>query len=140
MANTVRSRKQKGTRLEKQCAKRINDVLESYGIEAKRMPMSGAIDGFEGDVYVPKLPVTIECKNKERHDIWAEWQQAVDQARTFNIPVLVIDKNYNPEPLAVITFEDLLFFFELAIQAKWIGDVKKRQKTSIGGKKKPQSK
>ena len=134
-ARTYKSRKAKGTRLEKDIAKRINAVLGSYGIDAKRMPMSGSMDGFEGDIHVPELPICIECKNQEKHNIWKEWEQTIDQAGTHNIPILIIDKNYNPEPLAVLKFEDLLFFMELAIQARWVGSRKKKKKTSIGGKK-----
>ena len=47
VANKTSSKKAKGTRLEKYVSKRINQVLKEYGVEAKRMPMSGAIDGFK---------------------------------------------------------------------------------------------
>ena len=48
-ANTSATRKAKGNRLEKLIAKRMDEVLGEYGITAKKMPMSGAIEGFKSD-------------------------------------------------------------------------------------------
>ena len=74
-ANTPASKKQKGTRLEKEVAKRMNEVLREYGVNAKRMPMSGAIEGFKSDIFI-NLPVSIECKNSEKWNVPEYWEQA----------------------------------------------------------------
>lgn len=65
VANKTSSKKAKGTRLEKYVSKRINQVLKEYGVEAKRMPMSGAIDGFKSDIFV-NLPVSFGAGSVRR--------------------------------------------------------------------------
>jgi Holliday junction resolvase len=112
------SRKAKGSRFEREVAGRISDVLGGYGVSVKRMLMSGAIDGWEGDI-CSNLPVTIECKNQEKVQLWEWWKQTESQSSGGKIPVLLVNKNFNKEPLAVIKFEDLLFFWELALQSGW---------------------
>lgn len=134
MAKTYRSRKAKGKKLEKEIAKRINETLGGYGIEAKVMPMSGSIDGWEGDVWT-NMPLSIEAKNQEKINIWDCWEQTENQCNNFKIPLLVFSRNYHKN-LAVLSFEDLLFFLELALQAGWMaGHEEKKKKVSIGGRK-----
>ena len=123
MAKTSRSRKSKGTRLEKLVSKRIDDVLGDYGIWAKRTPMSGAIEGWKGDV-TSNLPIVIECKNQERLNFRDAWRQAKSQAGS-KMPILVTSKNNDTENICMIDFEDLLFFMELAIQSGWCGSKRK---------------
>lgn len=114
----TRSAKEKGKRLEKHVAERVVDVLGQHNVKAKRMPMSGAIPGFKSDV-LTNLPVSFECKNQEKVQLWEWWGQASSQAGS-KIPVLIVSRNRVPEPLAIITLEDLLFFMELAAQAGWL--------------------
>lgn len=115
-ARTAASKKSKGRRLEVHVAKRMTEVL---GIPTRRMVLSGAVTGFESDIYTD-LPLSIECKNNQRHNLNQEWKQTVEQTKNGNIPVLVMSENRSKEPLAVIRFEDLLFFLELALQAGWV--------------------
>jgi hypothetical protein len=127
-ANTPASKKQKGTRLEKEVAKRINEVLREYGVQAKRMPMSGAIEGFKSDIFI-NLPVSIECKNSEKWNVPEYWDQASSQAGLGKMPILVMSRNYCNEPLAVIRFEDLLTFMAYALESGWVSYIRKGRTT-----------
>ena len=131
ISTKLSSRKEKGKRLERLIAQRINDVLGGYGVTAKRMIMSGAIAGWKGDVFVDGLPVSIEAKNQEKINIWECWDQAESQAGLGKMAVLVFSRNFNKDPLTVIRFEDLLTLFELAIQAGWVSHIRKGRRTIL---------
>ena len=120
MATTTASKKAKGTRLEHLVAERIEDVLGSYGIHATRTPMSGAIDRFKGDIFT-NLSCSIECKNQEKVQVWKWWEQARADAK-HKMPVLVMSRNREKRPVALVDFEDLLFLMELALQKGWSHD------------------
>ena len=124
MAKTPRSKKAKGTRFEKEVAKRLEDVLGDYGVEATRMVMSGAVDRFKGDIFT-NLPLMIECKNQEKLSWWKAWHQADDTSiGSDKIPMLVVTRNFE-ENLCLLRFEDMLFFMELAIQSGWCENLRK---------------
>ena len=123
-AKAFRSKKAKGKLLEKLVAQRLKEVLAEYGIDAKVMPMSGAISGFKSDIFT-NLPVNIECKNQERVSLWEWWEQAENQTSIGRFPTLVISRNYQKEPLAVLRFEDLLTLFEWSLQAGWVSSIRK---------------
>ena len=127
-ANTPASKKAKGTKLEKEVAKRINEVLGEYGVQARRMPLSGAIDGFEADIYV-NLPIAIECKNSEKWNVPEYWEQTTSQAGLGKMPILVMSRNYCDDPLAVIRFEDLLVFMAYALESGWVSYIRKGRTT-----------
>lgn len=127
-ANTARTRKAKGVRLEKYVALRINQVLREYGIEAKKMPMSGAIEGFKSDIFV-NLPVSLECKNHETWKVPEWWEQASKQAGLGKMPILVMSRSYCNDPLAVIRFEDLLTFMAYALETGWVSYIRKGRTT-----------
>ena len=52
--------RQKGDRTERLAV----DILKSYGLEARRIPLSGAMEGFKGDfeVHIGKQTLIAECK------------------------------------------------------------------------------
>lgn len=54
--------RQKGDRLERLAA----DILRSYGSDAKRVPLSGSMNGFKGDIelWINGLQLTGECKSR----------------------------------------------------------------------------
>lgn len=125
MAKTPRSKKAKGTRLEKEIAKRIEYVLGEYGVRATRTPMSGAIDRFKSDIFT-NLDVGIEVKNQERLNFREAWRQAKADAGS-KIPILATSRNNDPEILCLLDFEDLLFFMEMAVRQGW-SNVRKTKK------------
>jgi len=127
-ANTPASKKAKGKKLEKYRALRLNQVLGEYGVKARPMPMSGAIDGFESDIHV-NLPVSFEAKNQEKWDVPKYWEQAVTQAGLGKMPIVVMSRNYCNDPLAVIRFEDLLTFMAYALESGWVSYIRKGRTT-----------
>ena len=107
MAHTAKSKKEKGVRLENKIVELIKAV---YGnsVTAKRMPKSGQLQDFKSDIFT-NLPISIEAKNQENWKILEWWKQCNQDALKDNkFPVLVISKNRLSEPLAVLTFTDLL--------------------------------
>lgn len=118
MANTAKSKKAKGTRLEKQVAKTIEEVLGEYGITATRTPMSGAIDRFKSDIFT-NLPVGIECKNQEKLNFREAWRQAKSDASS-KIPIVLTSRNNDKEIITIMDFNDLLTLMDYAIQGGWL--------------------
>ena len=118
MAKKFRSLKAKGVRLEKDVAKRIEEVLGDHGAKATRTPMSGAIERFKGDIFT-NLPISIECKNKERLNFREAWNQAKRDSGQ-KIPILMTSKNHDPEILCMLELEDLLTLMDYALQGGWV--------------------
>lgn len=118
MAKTPASKKAKGSRYERYLADRISDVLKDYGIWAKRTPMSGAIEGWKGDLTC-NIPICIEAKCQESLNFRKAFRQAEDAATPRQIPVMVTSRNNDPQSLAMLDFEDLLTLLEYAIQGGW---------------------
>jgi hypothetical protein len=95
VANTTASKKAKGTRLEQQVAA----MYRHYDIDprATRMPMSGAMSHFKGDIWKPNdYEYLDECKNTEKVKLWEFWEQATGQTDAPRIPILHISGNYRP--------------------------------------------
>lgn len=108
-------KKQKGARLERKVAAEFR----RKGFEAKRMPMSGAIEGFKTDI-LGKIPFSVECKNQEKVKLWEWWQQAKQQEKPFKPALLCISSNFRPI-LAVVELETIINL------AKTIEDYEKDQ-------------
>ena len=104
MANTPRSRKEKGSRLER----KIAQLIREKGLDKKacRMPLSGAMPHLQADVYT-SLPIHIEAKNQERVQLWSWWNTLKGKAKFGKDPILVISGNHRPI-LAVVEIEYLL--------------------------------
>lgn len=96
----AKSRKEKGSRLERDVAKAIR--RKGLDPKARRMPLSGAFSHLPEDIYT-QLDVHIECKNQERLRIWEWW----DKIRGKRNPILVVSGNYRPN-LAVVALDYLL--------------------------------
>ena len=116
-AHTFGSKKAKGKRLEKYLAKRIRE--KGLDKDAKRMPMSGAIEGFKSDIFT-HLPFTFEAKNQEKVALWEWWNQAKAQEAPYRPAVLVVGGNYRPA-LAVI---DLETFLNMILEIKQLNEMK----------------
>jgi len=41
------------------------NILKEAGIEAQRVPLSGSVDGYSGDVYLPELNKRVEVKRRK---------------------------------------------------------------------------
>lgn len=89
---TPRSAKAKGNRAERKVA----EAYRRYDIDPKatRMPMSGAMTHFKGDIWKPNdYEYVDEVKCAETVRIWEWWRQAESQADGLRIPVLHITRN-----------------------------------------------
>ena len=91
--------KDKGRRLENMVA----DYLTDNGIPSQRVPLSGSLQGYPGDVVIGTCEhptAQIECKNRESmsKQLW-EWLEGNDY--------LVIKRN-QCKPLVVMTMEDFV--------------------------------
>jgi len=108
MAKTPQSKKQKGNRLEREIA----GMYRHYDIDPKatRMPMSGAMTHFKGDIWKPNDYAYVdECKNQEKVSLWAWWNQATSQASGAQTPLLHISGNYRP----ILTVMKVETYFDL---------------------------
>jgi len=105
-ANTPASKKAKGNRAER----RVAELYRKYDIDPKatRMPMSGAMTHFKGDIWKPNdFGYVDEVKNQEKVKLWEWWSQAESQAVGMQTPVLHITGNHRPI-LTVITIEEYM--------------------------------
>lgn len=103
-AIAFRSKKAKGTRLEKRFAQLIRE--KGLDDNATRMILSGAAFGFETDIRT-SLPYAFECKNTEKLKLWQFWEQTERARKPFKTPVLVYSANFRPT-MCILTAEDFL--------------------------------
>jgi hypothetical protein len=112
MSQASRSRQNKGKRLEREVAKR----LVAIGLDARRVPMSGALSWMKGDVCElgAHTKHVHECKNCERLLLKDWWRQAAAQARGQEHPVLHFSRNYHKtySMLAVSLLDDMANSYE----------------------------
>lgn len=125
-ANTPQTKKQKGNRLERKVA----ELYRRYDIDPKatRMPMSGAMTHFKGDIWKPNdYEYVDECKNSERVKLWEWWGQTTAQASGARIPLLHISANNRP----ILTVMEADTYFDLRREIKdlelIIKDLKKEE-------------
>lgn len=86
-----RASKDKGYRGERELAK----LLASCGLtEATRMPLSGSLPDFPGDVRLDGF--CVEVKRTERLDLWGSLKQAAAAARGGRVPLLFFRRNHSP--------------------------------------------
>jgi len=114
------SRKAKGSRLERDCAKDIRDA--GLDKEAKRMPLSGAWEGLKSDIFTT-LPVSFEMKNQESWSPLEYMKQAENGCRHGEMPIVVMSRNRLKEPLCLIKWNDLLALMKWAKDGGWLDDL-----------------
>lgn len=109
----ARSAKAKGSRLERKVAEEYRKI----GIEAKRMPLSGAFSHLKSDIFKP-VPDGWhdECKMQETVKLRDWWNQTTSTCGR-SIPVLHISANYRP----VITVMSSDQWYQLLQELKDIG-------------------
>lgn len=91
-------------------------ALCRLGIDAKRVPMSGALSWLKGDVveFNTVNKHLHECKNHQQLSLNTWWQQSLDQCLNSEIPVLHFTSNYKPiyTMIETETFDDLCYAYE----------------------------
>lgn len=102
------SAKAKGRRLQKRVAELLRSFLGLTEQDIKSTPMgTHGVDIWMSAAALSKLPVSIECKNVEKIQIW----KAIDQSSTNmipgTIPVVIFSKN-NASPYITLPLLDFL--------------------------------
>ena len=93
-AKTAKTKKAKGSRLEHKVAEKYRRF--KIDETARRMPLSGAMSHFKGDIYKRyDFRYVDECKNHETVRLSTFWQQTIDQCG-MGVPVLHVSGNYRP--------------------------------------------
>lgn len=103
-----RSAKNKGARLQNWVKRKLVEILELKEEDIKTAVMGE--NGVDVKMYGENrtaFPYDIECKNVEKLNVWAAYDQA--SANAENEPLLIMKKNRR-EPLVVM---DAVKFFEL---------------------------
>ena len=129
MAKTNSSKKAKGMRLETELAKRLRESGLDKG--AYRMPASGALETLKADI-LTNLPVSFECKNQEKWSVDKYMNQAKYGAKINEIPVVVMSKNFQKEPYALLELKDLIYLMQLAKEGGWLHELQYSKRTQLG--------
>ena len=97
----TQSRKAKGRRLQQQFMQLLIEKLDidPEDIESRSMGAGGE-DLIMSKAARTKFPYSIECKNQEKLNIWAAWEQANGNKGVYE-PLVVIKKN-GVRPLVVL--------------------------------------
>lgn len=83
----------------------IRDTLNAYGYPSRRTPLSGAIDGWEGDITSPTFDFFLECKNTAKTTFPQWYKKANDESGT-KPPMIVW--NHKGQAFSFLLFTDLL--------------------------------
>ena len=107
MMMKTQSRKAKGRRLQQQFMQLLVEKLDidSEDIESRSMGAGGE-DLIMSKAARLKFPYSVECKNQEKLNIWAAWEQANGNKGLYE-PLVVIKKN-GVQPLVVLDAENFL--------------------------------
>ena len=107
MMMKTQSRKAKGRRLQQQFMQLLVEKLDidSEDIESRSMGAGGE-DLIMSKAARHKFPYSVECKNQEKLNIWAAWEQANGNKGLYE-PLVVIKKN-GVKPLVVLDAENFL--------------------------------
>jgi hypothetical protein len=81
--------------------------VNEFDVKSTPMGCSGE-DIWLSDAARKLFPFSVECKNQERLNLWASWEQAVSNTTAGN--TLLVVKRNRQKPLAVVSID---VFFEL---------------------------
>ena len=97
----TQSRKAKGRRLQQKFMQLLIEELgiDPEDIESRSMGAAGE-DLIMSKAARTKFPFAVECKNQEKLNIWAAWEQAINNRGIYE-PLVVIKKN-GTAPLVVL--------------------------------------
>lgn len=83
----------------------VRDLLNGYGYPSRRTPLSGAIDGWSGDITSPTFPYFIECKNTAK-TTFPQWYKKAEDESGAKPPIIIW--NHKGQAFAFVLFSDLL--------------------------------
>lgn len=100
------SAKQKGRLLQQLVAKKVQAAfgLEPDDVRSTPMGCSGS-DLTMSPVAKKKFPFDVECKNQEKVNVWASYEQS--KVRSTLTPLLIIKRN-RTKPLVVLDLDDFI--------------------------------
>ena len=105
------SAKAKGRNLQKWVRERLIEALDIHpeDIESRSMGAGGE-DLIMARAARQKFPLSIECKNQEKVNVWKAYEQCDANSKDYE-PVVVIKKN-NFKPLVVVDAEYFVGLFD----------------------------
>ena len=105
------SAKAKGRRLQQEFRKQLIEELDIHpeDIESRSMGAGGE-DLIMARAAREKFPLSIECKNQEKVNVWKAYEQCDANSKDYE-PVVVIKKN-NFKPLVVVDAEYFVNLFD----------------------------
>ena len=107
----TQSAKAKGRKLQKWMRELLIEKLDIHpeDIESRSMGAGGE-DLIMARAAREKFPLSVECKNQEKVNVWESYKQAEDNSKDYE-PVVVIKRN-NSKPLVVIDAEYFVSMFD----------------------------
>ena len=107
----TQSAKAKGRKLQKWMRELLIEKLDIHpeDIESRRMGAGGE-DLIMARAAREKFPMSIECKNQEKVNVWESYKQAEDNSKDYE-PVVVIKRN-NSKPLVLVDAEYFVSMFK----------------------------
>tara|TARA_B100000700_G_C14889094_1_gene781842 strand:- start:783 stop:1118 length:336 start_codon:yes stop_codon:yes gene_type:complete len=107
----TQSAKAKGRKLQKWMRELLIEKLDIHpeDIESRSMGAGGE-DLIMARAAREKFPMSIECKNQEKVNVWESYKQAEDNSKDYE-PIVVIKRN-NSKPLVVIDAEYFVSIFK----------------------------
>ena len=107
----TQSAKAKGRKLQKWMRELLIEKLDirPEDIESRSMGAGGE-DLIMARAAREKFPLSIECKNQEKVNIWESYKQAEENSKDYE-PVVVIKRN-SSKPLVVIDAEYFVSMFD----------------------------
>ena len=107
----TQSAKSKGRKLQQWMRDLLIEKLEIHpeDIESRSMGAGGE-DLIMARAARAKFPLSIECKNQEKVNVWEAYKQAEENSKSYE-PIVVIKRN-NSKPLVVIDAEYFVSMFK----------------------------
>ena len=107
----TQSAKAKGRKLQQWMRNLLIEKLEVHpeDIESRSMGAGGE-DLIMARAAREKFPMSVECKNQEKVNVWESYKQAEDNSKDYE-PVVVIKRN-NSKPLVLVDAEYFVSMFK----------------------------
>ena len=107
----TQSAEAKGRKLQKWMRELLIEKLDIHpeDIESRSMGAGGE-DLIMARAAREKFPMSVECKNQEKVNVWESYKQAEDNSKDYE-PVVVIKRN-NSKPLVLVDAEYFVSMFK----------------------------
>ena len=107
----TQSAKAEGRKLQKWMRELLIEKLDIHpeDIESRSMGAGGE-DLIMARAAREKFPLSVECKNQEKVNVWESYKQAEDNSKDYE-PVVVIKRN-NSKPLVLVDAEYFVSMFK----------------------------